>query len=69
MRQRGPQELTFTAEELEARLVGGAALVLGRIVGKDEAGAVVRDGRFLHVYERRGGEWKLVAAQATPLAN
>jgi hypothetical protein len=50
------------------RRVGDVALVLGRIVGRDEGGAVVRDGRFLHVYARREGEWKLVAAQATPVA-
>jgi ketosteroid isomerase-like protein len=68
IRRRGPQELTFTAEELEARLVGDVALVLGRIVGRDASDAVVRDGRFLHVYARRDGEWKLVAAQATSVA-
>ena len=60
--------MTFTAEELEAREVSEVVLVLGRIVGRDASGAVVRDGRFLHVYEERDGQWKLVAATATPLA-
>ncbi len=68
VRRRGPQEVTFTAEELEARQVGEVVLVLGRIVGKDGAGAIVRDGRFLHVYAKREDEWKLVAATATPIA-
>ncbi|HJS73107.1 MAG TPA: nuclear transport factor 2 family protein [Vicinamibacteria bacterium] len=67
IRHRGASDVTFTAEELEARQVGEVALVLGRIVGRDAGGAVVREGRFLHVYREREGQWKLVAATATPI--
>jgi ketosteroid isomerase-like protein len=68
VRRRGPQDLTFTAEEIEARQVGEVVLVLGRILGRDASAAVVREGRFLHVYARREDQWKLVAATATPAA-
>jgi ketosteroid isomerase-like protein len=67
VRARGPQELTFVAEDLEVRLEGEIALVMGRIRGRDPGGRLVRDGRFLHVYARRDGEWQIVAAQATPI--
>ena len=67
VRARGSQDTTFTAHELEVRLVDGVALVVGRIVGKDTGGKVIREGRFLHVYGRSGQGWKLLAAQATPI--
>jgi ketosteroid isomerase-like protein len=68
IRRRGPQDRTFTAEELEARQVGEVILVLGRILGRDASGAIVREGRILHVYAKREDQWKLVAATATPAA-
>jgi ketosteroid isomerase-like protein len=67
IRRRGASDVTFTADELEARRVGEVALVLGRIVGRDASGDVVREGRFLHVYRERDGQWTLVAATATPI--
>jgi ketosteroid isomerase-like protein len=67
VRARGVQDTTLAAHELEVRLVGEIALVVGRIVGTDTAGAVVREGRFLHVYRKGKQGWTLVAAQATPL--
>ena len=67
VRARGGQDTTFTAHELEVRLVDGVALVVGRIVGKDTGGKVIREGRFLHVYGKSEQGWKLLAAQATPV--
>ena len=67
VRGRGPQTTRFAAEELEARLVDGLALVTGRILGRD-AGSIVSDGRFMHVYRRHNGGWQIIAAQATPIA-
>ena len=67
VKTRGPQTTEFSAEELEAKRAEGLALVTGRIVGRDTAGNVVTSGRFLHVYRREGGDWQIIAAQATPI--
>jgi ketosteroid isomerase-like protein len=67
VRGRGVNNVTFTMVELELRWINGLAFVLGHHVGKDASGRLVREGRVLHVYARRDGQWKVVSAQATPL--
>lgn len=67
IRERGVNDLTFTMRELEVRLLNDLAFVLGRLVGKDASGKVIREGRVLHVYGRRGNRWRMVSAQATPI--
>jgi ketosteroid isomerase-like protein len=69
VRTRGIQDTTFTADEIEVRIVDKIALVMGRIVGRSSAGTLVREGRFLHVYTKGEQGWKLVAAQATPIVH
>jgi ketosteroid isomerase-like protein len=67
VRRRGVNDVTFTMEELELRWVNDLAFVLGHHVGKDASGKLVREGRVLHVYAKRDGQWRVVSAQATPL--
>jgi ketosteroid isomerase-like protein len=58
----------FTLDDLQARLFGDTAVVTGRLTGRDGAGALVSQSRYMHVYVRRGGRWLLVAGEATELA-
>jgi ketosteroid isomerase-like protein len=63
-------QLTFTTEDLTARLFGEAAVVSGRVTGH---GTI--DGReisnafwFLHIYVHRAARWELVAGESTNIA-
>ena len=67
IRKRGVNDVTFTMDELEVRLLNDLAFVLGHHVGRDAGGTLVREGRVLHVYAKRDGRWRLVSAQATPI--
>jgi ketosteroid isomerase-like protein len=67
VRSRGAQTTRFVAEDLEVRRVDELVLVTGRIIGRD-AGGIVSDGRFLHMYRRHHDAWQIIAAQATPIA-
>ena len=60
--------VVFAVDELNPRLFGETAVVTGRLTARDKAGAIRSQSRFTHVYVKRGGAWKLVAAQATPVA-
>ncbi len=61
--------LTFSLEGLKSRpLDADTTLISGVLVAKDAAGALVGRQRYLHVYEKRDGRWKLVGGQSTPEA-
>jgi ketosteroid isomerase-like protein/dienelactone hydrolase len=56
----------FSTEELKVRAIGEAAVAEGRIVGRAGEGRVLVDFRYLHVWAKRDGAWKIVAGQSTP---
>jgi hypothetical protein len=60
-------EITHPADRI--LVVGGAALVTGRMTAKvSVAGRIVRvDNRYLAVWVREHGGWKFVAYQPTPI--
>lgn len=61
--------LVFSLEGLKSRsLDADTTLVSGVLVAKDSSGALVGRQRYLHVYEKRDGRWKLVGGQSTPEA-
>jgi ketosteroid isomerase-like protein len=61
--------LVFSLEDLKNRpLDTDTALVSGVLVARDASGGLVGRQRYLHVYEKRGGRWKLVGGQSTPEA-
>jgi hypothetical protein len=42
-----------------------AAAVRGRLTGRNKEGTIVAQSLFLHIYERRGGRWRIVTGQST----
>ena len=60
-----PQGTTFTVTDLQVRIYGSTAVVTGRenTTGPRFTGST----RFTHVWVRRPGEWKMVAAQRTAI--
>ena len=59
--------LRFTVEELEARVLGQAAVTHGRITGRDPKGEIVILSKFTHVYVWRDGRWQIVEGVSLPL--
>ena len=59
----------FTIDEIRVKQLSAvdAAIFSGRLTTRRRTGDLVAQSRFLHVYERRGGRWIIVAAQGTLL--
>ena len=55
---RGPgHTLEFRTEELDVQ--GGTAIEIGAYVRKETGGATVDRGRYIVIWKRIGGEWKI----------
>jgi ketosteroid isomerase-like protein len=59
----------YTVEEFEVRLYGDTALLSGRtdMTGKYDGKAFASSYRYIDIYVRRGGAWKIVSVQITKL--
>jgi ketosteroid isomerase-like protein len=55
----------FSLEDLKARVFGDAAIVSGMLVTRDAKGALVARSRYMHVYVRHGGRWRIEAGEGT----
>jgi ketosteroid isomerase-like protein len=57
----------YTVEDFEVRLYGDTALLSGRshMTGKFDGQPFTSNYRYIDVYARRGGEWKIVSVQIT----
>jgi ketosteroid isomerase-like protein len=64
---RTDPRLRFEREETHVRMFGETGVVTAKLTAKDPDGAVVFAFRYLHLYARQGGRWRLVAGQSTNL--
>lgn len=57
----------YTVEDFEVRLYGDMALLSGRthMTGKYDGKPFDSNYRYIDIYSRRGGEWKIVSVQIT----
>jgi len=57
----------YTVEEFEVRLYGDTALLSGRthMTGKYDGQAFESNYRYIDIYVRRNGAWKIVSVQIT----
>ena len=55
----------FALDQLEPRVFGDTAVMMGRLTGRDAQGAITSQSLYMHVYARRQGRWQLVAGQGT----
>jgi len=57
----------YTVEEFEVRLYGDTALLSGRthMTGKYDGQAFESNYRYIDIYVRRNGAWKIVSVQVT----
>jgi ketosteroid isomerase-like protein len=61
----------YTVEEFEVRLYGDVALLSGRtrMTGKHDGKPFESNYRYIDIYARRDGEWRIVSVQITRLPN
>ena len=59
----------YTVEEFEVRLYGDTALLSGRthMTGKYDGEVFESNYRYIDIYVRKGGVWKIVSVQITAL--
>lgn len=57
----------FTIDEMRARVFENTAVITGRLTGKTAAGALLSRSKFIHVYTRQNGQWRIIAGQGTPV--
>ena len=58
-------EVIFSTEDLKASIYGYAGVASGKLIGKSKDGSVVSQSRFMHVYVKRNGQWKIIEGQGT----
>jgi ketosteroid isomerase-like protein len=60
----------YTVEDFEIRLHGDTALLSGRthMTGRFDGKPFASNYRYIDIYVRRGGEWKIVSVQITRIA-
>ena len=60
----------YTVEEFSVRLYGDTALLSGRthMIGQYDGKPFTSDYRYIDIYVRKGGAWKIVSVQITKLA-
>ena len=60
----------YTVEEFSVRLYGDTALLSGRthMTGQYDGKPFTSDYRYIDIYVRKGGAWKIVSVQITKLA-
>jgi ketosteroid isomerase-like protein len=59
----------YTVEELDVRLYGDTALLSGRtrMTGRYQGKPFASHYRYIDVYVRQGGAWKIVSVQISPI--
>jgi hypothetical protein len=58
-------EVVFSTDEMKAAVYGETGIVTGKLISKSKEGTVLGQSRFIHIYVRKEGNWKLIAGQAT----
>jgi|SRR6185295_9846056 len=60
-----PADVLFSIDEFKASIYGYAGVTSGKLIGKSKDGTMVSQLRFMHVYIKRNGQWKIIEGQDT----
>lgn len=55
----------FTAENVFVTVYENSAVVTGTLVGKAKSGSLIGQTRYLYIYIKRGGQWRIKTGQET----
>ena len=62
-----PVGIQFTTDEMKASIYGYAGVASGKLISKDKSGTIVDQSRFMNVYIKRNGQWKIIEGQGTAI--
>ncbi len=57
--------ITFSAEDVSVNVFESTATVIGTLVGKTKSGSTIGKTRYLYVYLKKDGKWKIIISQET----
>ena len=57
----------FAVDEMRARVFENTAVITGRLTGRTAAGELISQSKFVHVYSKQNGQWRIIAGQGTPV--
>ncbi len=63
--KRDDPSTRFSLDQIEPRLYGDTAIVVGRLTARNLEDEITSQSRYMHVYLHREGRWSLVAGQGT----
>ena len=52
-------------EQVKARVDGTIAVTTGKLINKSKSGSIIGQTRFMHVYLKKGDQWKMIESQGT----
>lgn len=62
-----PPDVQFSIDELKASIYGYAGVTSGKLTCKAKDGSIISQTRFMHVYIKRNGQWKIIEGQGTAI--
>lgn len=60
-------DAVFSTDEMKATVYGYAAVVTGKLISKSKEGSLLGQLRFMHIYIKRNGQWKIIEGQGTAI--
>lgn len=60
-----PKDILFRTEDINVSIYGYAGVTSGILISKNKTGSVLDQTRFMHVYIKRNGQWKIIEGQGT----
>jgi hypothetical protein len=57
--------VTFTAEDVSVNVFESTATVIGTLVSKTKSGSTIGKTRYLFIYLKKDGKWKIIITQET----
>jgi len=57
--------VTYTSENVTVNVHAAMAAVTGTLVGKTKSGSVIGKTRYLYIYLKKDGRWKIILSQET----
>lgn len=57
--------ITYIAEDVSVNVFESTAVVTGTLVGKTKSGATIGKTRYLYIYLKKEGKWKIIIGQET----
>ena len=61
------KDILFSTEEMKVSIYGYAGVTSGKLISKNKNGKDIGQSRFMHVFIKRNGQWKIIEGQGTAI--